>query len=983
MIILGSIYFLSHTIKNNTNSDHASLNINPKTQLAALEGAGSGLVGWWKFDEGSGTIATDSSGSGNNGTLVNGPMWTTGQVGGALSFDGSDDRIDVSGITSTSGTYTFSLWMKQYFNGSNPILSLFFDSKSGRLQICYSCNNRSMIGYYDGSYHSFSNQPNDNSWHHIVIVLDANTSTGSYYLDGSYVSNSDYTGVDIGGMTMVGSSYYGGFQFKGLIDDFRIYNRALTANEIKQLYDIATLSGEDVSSQITGYSVTASAGPGGSITPSGKITIESGGSQSFYIAPQTGYQVSSVTVDGTPVSLIDNSYSIVNVMSNHSIQATFDVQPNPSQDVVSNLKLVSSDQRWLYWEWTLPQGAIAASVYINGAYSATVSPMQWNGEGGISFSYSGYTATNLQPNTSYNIKVYAKNSDGSISSNYAQNTASTEATPITHSVCGDNLVEAGEMCDGYDLNGRACPLIGSYTGGALSCKTDCSGYVTTSCTVGKIVNAKSCNLSDVTDAVAIANTGDTIKVPAGACVWTSGLKVQKGITLLGAGAGQTVITRSNGRNNDYIISISNNDSSFSRISGFTFIFLGNTERYIYGIVSMLPQFRIDHNEFLDKDNDAICTYTDGFTTGLIDKNSFEDCYYNFRYFGKFYGDSNAYYSDGWERPIKPGSSLATFFEDNSITYSGNADPGAITSGGTYGGRVVWRYNSVSDPNPSISLGEIDAHGNQAPVIGQQNLGHENFEPGYQTSSTNVHRGVVQYEIYNNIVNVAHNLGRYISLRGGTGLIFNNTFTGYNSPSVWMWEEEANRFASWSQTYPRVNFYPAWDQINNVFIWGNTLNGQVTSGSVSQDGSQFFIQKDRDYYDRAPNLSGDIWYGYTPFTYPHPLSQIGISPALINATCSATINTCTSGTFSDTTDTSTQYLWSCLGQNGGTNASCSLNKSITPTPPNPDFNSDGIVNTIDLSLLLSFWNRINALYDLNVDNIVNSLDYSLLLGNWSK
>jgi hypothetical protein len=47
-----------------------------------------GLVGYWKFDEGSGTTANDSSGYGNNGTLYNSPTWTTGKVGGALSFNG-------------------------------------------------------------------------------------------------------------------------------------------------------------------------------------------------------------------------------------------------------------------------------------------------------------------------------------------------------------------------------------------------------------------------------------------------------------------------------------------------------------------------------------------------------------------------------------------------------------------------------------------------------------------------------------------------------------------------------------------------------------------------------------------------------------------------------------------------------------------------------------------------------------------------------
>ena len=48
------------------------------------------LVAWWRFDENSGTPAADSSGNGNDGTLVGGAQWTDGQLGGALEFNGSD-----------------------------------------------------------------------------------------------------------------------------------------------------------------------------------------------------------------------------------------------------------------------------------------------------------------------------------------------------------------------------------------------------------------------------------------------------------------------------------------------------------------------------------------------------------------------------------------------------------------------------------------------------------------------------------------------------------------------------------------------------------------------------------------------------------------------------------------------------------------------------------------------------------------------------
>ena len=52
------------------------------------------LVGWWRFDEGSGTIANDSSGNGNDGTFNGDPQWVVGYFGGALEFDGSDDWLD-------------------------------------------------------------------------------------------------------------------------------------------------------------------------------------------------------------------------------------------------------------------------------------------------------------------------------------------------------------------------------------------------------------------------------------------------------------------------------------------------------------------------------------------------------------------------------------------------------------------------------------------------------------------------------------------------------------------------------------------------------------------------------------------------------------------------------------------------------------------------------------------------------------------------
>ncbi|MEK7113544.1 MAG: Ig-like domain-containing protein, partial [Patescibacteria group bacterium] len=75
-----------------------------------------GLVGYWSFNEGSGSTASDSSGNNNTGTLTNGPTWTAGKLGGGLLFDGVDDRVEVSdsGTSSldvTGTALTMSAWI--------------------------------------------------------------------------------------------------------------------------------------------------------------------------------------------------------------------------------------------------------------------------------------------------------------------------------------------------------------------------------------------------------------------------------------------------------------------------------------------------------------------------------------------------------------------------------------------------------------------------------------------------------------------------------------------------------------------------------------------------------------------------------------------------------------------------------------------------------------------------------------------------------
>jgi hypothetical protein len=76
----------------------------------------------------------------------------------------------------------------------------------------------------------------------------------------------------------------------------------------------------------TTYTITATAGAGGSISPSGTVTVSQGGSQAFTIAPATGYKAVDVKVDGTSVGAV-STYTFSNVTANHTISATFAANP--------------------------------------------------------------------------------------------------------------------------------------------------------------------------------------------------------------------------------------------------------------------------------------------------------------------------------------------------------------------------------------------------------------------------------------------------------------------------------------------------------------------------------------------------------------------------------------------------------------------------------------------------------------------------------
>jgi len=203
------------------------------------------LVGWWKFDEGSGTTATDSSGHGNHGAIM-GPAWTAGREGQALNFDGVDDyvRIRANPALNNLNALTFGAWIYPRVDAHWHIV----DKGAGDKRLYAEGTSLTLDGRvrYSGTHafgQSLSNTLVLNAWQHVALTWSTSDNTMRVYHDGvevNYTTRTNGTGTvnddtnppyTIGVRGDIGGPWMGDY-FDGMIDDVRIYDYAMSQAEI-------------------------------------------------------------------------------------------------------------------------------------------------------------------------------------------------------------------------------------------------------------------------------------------------------------------------------------------------------------------------------------------------------------------------------------------------------------------------------------------------------------------------------------------------------------------------------------------------------------------------------------------------------------------------------------------------------------------------------------------------------------------------------
>jgi hypothetical protein len=194
------------------------------------------LVGWWKLDEDMGTTAVDWSGYGNHGTFEGDPQWVPGYDGSALEFDG-DDYVD-TGNTEDLANWTVTAWVisPEAPSGASPSGPV---HREKNYQFNWNHSDDILRGAaalrVGGTWHGASYQPlGANTWYHLTATYDG--SALNAYRDGVLItSNPAPSGPpdSESGTLKLGRHATAAQYFTGTVDNVRVYNKALTIEEIK------------------------------------------------------------------------------------------------------------------------------------------------------------------------------------------------------------------------------------------------------------------------------------------------------------------------------------------------------------------------------------------------------------------------------------------------------------------------------------------------------------------------------------------------------------------------------------------------------------------------------------------------------------------------------------------------------------------------------------------------------------------------------
>lgn len=210
-----------------------------------------GLIAEWRFNPSTGSTLLDWSGYGAAGTLVNGPVWTSTEVGPTLYFPGANEYVDVDVVQShiNVGEGTLCIFCRRNFADDTKTAYL-YESRAdaqNRVRIYYSTAGAGILVFsyeannIEETIAATNAQAPRDVFLHCVGTWSASRDLTVFYINGVQIGTSAALGVWAGaiGNSAIGSSHDGGATWwEGDIALVRLYNRALVGAEVRKRYEI-------------------------------------------------------------------------------------------------------------------------------------------------------------------------------------------------------------------------------------------------------------------------------------------------------------------------------------------------------------------------------------------------------------------------------------------------------------------------------------------------------------------------------------------------------------------------------------------------------------------------------------------------------------------------------------------------------------------------------------------------------------------------
>ena len=318
----------------------------PSFSIDVKSAAATTAVAAYSFDAGSGTTAADSSGRGNTLNLVNGPTWTQGRFGNALSFDGTNDYAGAASYNAdlnlTSG-FTLSAWIyprsrsgwqvivgKPYSSSHTaPYFDwvMLLEASTGKLGALVGCNGSDIMS---------NTAPALNAWTHVTVSYDGQSLR--YYLNGT-LDRTVLVGCTVPNGSSrairVGANASGQEVMNGSIDEVRIYSRAISAAEIQS----------DMGAGLGGGSSGGSTPPADTTAPTVSVTSPTSGATVSGTTTINATATDNIAVVGVQFRVDGVNLGSEDTTSPYAVSWTTTTATNGSHTVTAIARDAAGNQR--------------------------------------------------------------------------------------------------------------------------------------------------------------------------------------------------------------------------------------------------------------------------------------------------------------------------------------------------------------------------------------------------------------------------------------------------------------------------------------------------------------------------------------------------------------------------------------------------------------------------------------------------------------